>query len=91
MLSFQPTYASSVPAGPSASSSAVTTVSAPPTTQPMALIRVCAMSTPPGRTPSRRRSVTSSDLVTGWLLRRTSADGIAGPVGRGGQGRSHSR
>ena len=58
----------SVPSGPSASSSAATTACAPPTTQPSAESDECTSSTPPGRTPSARRSAAISGRVTGAPL-----------------------
>jgi hypothetical protein len=59
---------------------AVTTVCAPPTTQPMALMRVWTISTTPGRTPSLRRSLARPDRVTGRAPAITSAAGMPGKV-----------
>ena len=55
----------SVPVGPTASQSAMATVAAPPTTQPIVLSEVCASRQIPGSTPSCRRSLVSDSMVTG--------------------------
>ena len=76
----------SVPSGPSASSSAPTTACAPPHTQPSAESEVCASTTPPSSSPSRRRSAARLACVTGasmpWM---TSASPIAPAWCQGGR------
>src|SRR5919107_3974922 len=54
----------SVPCGPTTSSRARTTVSAPPTTWPSALIRQWTIVTPPGPNPSFLRSRASRERAT---------------------------
>ena len=75
--SSQPVYATSVPFGPTTSSSARTTVSAPPTIVPRADMRQWTSATLPVRRPSSRMSRASCERPTsmGPRLARLSGDG----------------